>query len=288
MFISLMADLIGIDAEPHRVIELARRHGYKGVDLRLDRLDTYFTRHDPDDLRAMMRDATLCPGYCSILPGKIAVDEQAWAQGIEQLPRLARLAEQLGYRRTYSVILPFHETLDYEANFDQHVRRMQQILPILDDHGIRVALEYVSPVTRRRGQPHEFLHDMDGLLTLCEAIGSPHVGLLLDSFHWHCAGETDRDITRLLGERVVVVHTNDLIAGRSVDEQVVTERALPGETGVIDLSAFYEVLREIDYDGPITSEPTHPKWKSADDEDAARQNAQAMRASMGEAAKARA
>ncbi len=81
------------------------------------------------------------------------------------------------------------------------------------------------------------------------------MGVLLDSFHWHCAGEHVADIEDLTNEQVVVVHVNDAIANRSIDDQVAFERELPGDSGVIDLNGFIAGLRHIGYDGPITAEP---------------------------------
>jgi sugar phosphate isomerase/epimerase len=54
---------------------------------------------------------------------------------------------------------------------------------------------------------------------------------------------------------VVYVHVNDAPAGVPVDEQVDNVRALPGETGVIDIAGFLQALQAIGYDGPVVPEP---------------------------------
>ena len=92
------------------------------------------------------------------------------------------------------------------------------------------------------------------MLALCDALTSPHAGLLLDSFHWHCAGEDTDAITRLAAARVVVAHINDA-PNLPREAQTVGDRNLPGETGVIDLPGFVGALRSIGYDGPVTCEP---------------------------------
>ncbi|MEZ6191973.1 MAG: sugar phosphate isomerase/epimerase family protein [Phycisphaerales bacterium] len=261
-----MADMIGIETDPLGSIDLARRHRFDGVDLRLDKQEQHIRDYGIERLRRAIADAGLVPGYCSILPGKISCDENTWRNGIERVPALARLAEQLGYTRTAAVVLPFDDELPFDAFFDLHVRRINEAAPVLADHGISLALEYVSPVTRRVGHKHPFIHDLAGLRKLCRATDHTNVGLLLDSFHWHCAGETAQDIEALSEDEVVVVHVNDLIARRPIEEQVVTERALPCETGLIDLAGFMGALDKIGYGGPITSEPTNPKWAATDPE----------------------
>lgn len=60
-----------------------------------------------------------------------------------------------------------------------------------------------------------------------------------------------------MASQVVVVHVNDAPALPS-DEQVVSQRSLPGATGVIDIAGFMGALQTIGYDGPITCEPMAP------------------------------
>jgi sugar phosphate isomerase/epimerase len=278
MFASLMADMIGIDCDPFGSIEFARRFGFDGVDLRLDRFAHVF---DADAAAARFRDelsrANLRPGYCSILPGKISCDEAEWATGIERLPMLAKLARGLGYTRCASVVLPGHDQLAFDANWEMHVRRIRAAMDVLGEFNIALALEYVAPKTRRAPFRHPFIHNLRGLLELFDAADRAGAGVLLDCFHWHCAGESRADVEALPAQRVVVVHVNDAIPDRPVDEQVVNERLLPGESGVIDLAGFFAALRAIGYDGPVTCEPTHPMWATTPHDVAAQRTAKSLR-----------
>lgn len=276
MFKSLMADMIAIETDPMGTVDLARRHGFVGVDLRLDKQERRIREIGAANLKRAIGDAGLRPGYCSILPGKISCDENTWREGLRRVPALARLAEQLGYTRTATVVLPFDDEMPFDAFFDLHVERVMEAAPVLADHGLSLALEYVSPVTRRAGHKHPFIHDLAGMRQLCRATDHTNVGLLLDSFHWHCAGETVRDIEALSEDEVVVVHVNDLVAERPIGAQVVTERALPCETGLIDLTGFMGALDKIGYGGPITSEPTNPKWAATDPEQATAELSRSM------------
>ena len=124
---------------------------------------------------------------------------------------------------------------------------------VLGDHGFSLGVEYVSQVTRRAGQPQIFLHDLAGTLSLLDAAGTPHAGLLLDSFHWHCAGESLMALRALPASRIVAVHLADA-PDRPLAQQVAFERALPG-AGVADLRGFCAAVRATGYDGPATCEP---------------------------------
>ena len=256
MYASLMPELLSLHANLPRAIALAARHGFGGVDTQANHLTALLTTPElePHLIADTMAAHNLRPGYFSFQPGRVPAAEAEWQTALEALPAIAANAQKLGYERAALVVLPFHEMLPYDAAFEEHLRRINSLTNVLDDFGIALALEYVSPLSRRAAYAHHFVYDMRGMLALCDALASPRVGLLLDSFHWHCAGESVSDIERLPAERVVVVHINDAPA-RPNEVQTVGERHLPGTTGVIDLPGFVGALRAIGYDGPVTCEP---------------------------------
>jgi sugar phosphate isomerase/epimerase len=273
-----MADMIGINCDPFGSIDFARRFGFEGVDLRLDRFASVFDDRDSiTRFRDALAQSNLRPGYCTFLPGKISCDETEWSDGIKRAPALAKLARALGYARCASVILPGHDLLDFESNWESHLRRIRRAMDVLNEYGISLALEYVAPKTRRVPFKFPFIHNLRGLAELLDVSDRCSVGVLLDSFHWYCARETPADIEALPAHRIVVVHVNDAIPDRPIDEQVVGERLLPGEGGVIDLGAFFAAMRAIGYDGPVTCEPTHPMWASTDAASAAQRTASSLR-----------
>ena len=100
-------------------------------------------------------------------------------------------------------------------------------------------------------------------------IGTGNVGLLLDCWHWYTAHHTADDLHKLTNDDVVYVHVNDAPAGVDVDAQVDNVRALPGETGVIDIAAFLQALDAMGYDGPVTAEPFSPALGEMPDAQAA-------------------
>ena len=252
MFSSLMPELLSINADLPRAIALAARHGFGGVDTLANHL--LAPGLDLDSVADALAEHSLCPGYLSLPPGRVPATDAEWKKALETLPLIATNAQRLGFARAALVVLPFHETLPFEQAFEEHVRRINSLTAILDNFGIALALEYVSPPSRRAAYAHHFVYDMRGMLALCDALASPHVGLLLDSFHWHCAGEDAAAIACLPAERVVVVHINDA-PDLPYEAQKVGDRNLPGATGVIDLFSFVSALRSIGYDGPITCEP---------------------------------
>ncbi len=251
-YASLLPEMLSINTDLAGAVALAAKYGFDGVDTSAGHLVA--PGLDLSVVADALAASGLRAGYFGIPPGRVPATDADWAAALDILPKAAARAQRLGYRRAGLVVMPFHETRVYAEAFAEHVRRINAVMAILDDYDISLALEYVSPVTRRAPYPNTFAHDMNGMLALCNACDSPHVGLMLDTFHWHCAGETVADIERLTPDKVVLVHVNDA-PDVPVETMTVGERAFPGATGVIDVASFVGALRTIGYDGPMTCEP---------------------------------
>jgi sugar phosphate isomerase/epimerase len=255
MYKSFNPGMVGIQANLFEAIELAGQAGFGGVDLGMRAVADVIDSVGAECVLERFAAARVRPGACGILPGRVSVSQDEWSAGLTELPRLCGLAQRLGYTRAGIVALPFHETLGFAENLELHVRRLRQVAPVLADHGLSLGCEYVSQKTRRAPYPHAFVYDMKGMLELLAATGFDNLGLLFDTFHWYCAAETLADIRVLQARQVVAVHASDAPKGRALDEHVAFERALPGETGLIDLKGVYRALAAIGYDGPLTCEP---------------------------------
>ncbi len=186
-------------------------------------------------------------------PLNFRADDATFEKDLQALPALARTAADLGVHRTATWITPASAELSYADNLAQHASRLQPAASILAEHDIRLGLEYVGPKTSREGKKHEFVHTMDEMSELCDAVGD-NCGYLLDAWHWYTAHEDASHLQRLSPDQVVDVHVNDA-PDRPVDAQIDNQRCLPGETGVIDIDTFLGSLKQIGYDGPVMVEP---------------------------------
>jgi sugar phosphate isomerase/epimerase len=181
--------------------------------------------------------------------------DDAFESGLRDLPRLAALAAELGCTRAQAVMLSGSDERAYAENFAWHASRLHPIAEILRDHGCRLGVEYVGPKTYRAQFKHEFIYTLGGLMELAATIGTGNIGVLLDAWHLYTSGGDADDLDRITAPDVVAVHVNDAPPGIARDEQVDNVRALPMETGVIDLPAFMGKLRAMGYDGPVMPEP---------------------------------
>jgi sugar phosphate isomerase/epimerase len=257
MFKNLNLGAIGIKATLGESIDYARRYGFIGIDFSITEAVTLAETIGMDGVRDLFENAGVFPGSWGF-PVNYRQDDAAWREGLMMLPKQAEFALELGCTRTATWILPASDERNFHENFEFHVNRLRPAAQILADYGCRFGLEFIGPKTLRTPRKYNFVHTMDGMLALCAAIGTGNVGLLLDVWHLYTA------------------HVNDAPAGIPVDEQIDNVRALPGETGVLDLQGFLDALRAIGYDGPITAEPFSKRVNSMKPDDALQATADAM------------
>jgi len=254
MFTSLHTGAIGLSIPLEEALDLARANGFAALDLSIADLRERAARTSVQEIKGAFGVAGVRPGAWG-LPVNFRGDDGVYHAGLAELPHAAALAQELGSPWCSTWLLPFSDELDATANMARHVARLRPVAQILAEHGCSLGLEFVGPTTMRAGHAHEFIHTMDGALELAARIGTGNVGLLLDCFHWYTAHGTVEDLARLRADQVVYVHLNDARAERAVDEQIDGERLLPGASGVIDVAAFLQALRRMDYAGPVAVEP---------------------------------
>ncbi|UCC69567.1 MAG: sugar phosphate isomerase/epimerase [Armatimonadota bacterium] len=270
MYPALGPGMIGVELCLDECARLAAQVGFKGISV-----DVGAAAADPAAVRSALEVNKLAAASWG-LPVEFRQDEERHREGLARLPELAKAAKQIGADRCSTWILPFSEVLTFEENFELHRKRLRECAEVLGEHGCRLGLEFVGTKTLRDGKPHEFIHTQEGMLELCEAIGTGNVGLLVDCFHWYTSHGGIDDIRKLSDALVVDVHINDGAEGRGPDEQIDNDRRLPGESGVIDLTAFLQGLKAIGYTGPVTPEPFSPKLGKMPAEEAIRTTAEAL------------
>ncbi len=276
MYACLSPGAIGIRMALPDALKLAAATGFEGLELNIGEAADLAGRHGAEYVKDLFAQAGLLVGNWG-LPVEFRRDDATYQADMQKLPRLAHLAQQLGATRCATWMLPFSDDLRFMEHFDMIARRLRPAAQVLADQGVRLGLEFVGPRSLRQGHKFSFISTQEGMLGLCSAIGTGNVGLLLDSFHWYTARGTAQDIASLRNQDVVLVHLNDGVAGKGPDEQLDLERALPGETGVIDLAAFLGGLNAIGYDGPVVVEPFSERLKAISPHDAAAATRQALR-----------
>jgi sugar phosphate isomerase/epimerase len=244
---------IGVPGDPRQALDWAREYGFEAVEPSPEFLGKLSETELAEYLQGM-KDRKLAWGAAG-LAVQFRNDEAAFEQGMKSLPGFARTLQRAGVTRVATWLSPGHKSLTYVANFRQHARRLRAVARMLDEHGLRLGLEYVGPKTSWSASRFPFIHTMAEMKDLLSEIGCENVGLLLDCWHWYTAQETEADLLSLQASQVVLCHLNDAPAGVPVEQQVDSRRELPCATGVIDVKKFLRALIQIGYDGPVVCEP---------------------------------
>lgn len=246
---SLDPGAIGVQVDQLELIKLAAQHGFEAI----TPYPSFLVDHSQEAVAALQKN-NLVWGVAG-LPVEFRKDDAKFKADLAELPRLAKALQQAKGTRMSTWIMPTHAELNYLKNFEQHVDRLQQTAKILDDHGIRLGLEYVGPKTLRDSQKYAFLSTLEETGALIADLKQPNVGVVLDSFHWYTAEEGVDDILTLTNQEVVACDLNDAHKGRGPREQIDGERELPLATGIIPTKDFLNALIKINYDGPVRAEP---------------------------------
>jgi sugar phosphate isomerase/epimerase len=240
-------------------IPLVVKYSYEGIYFDIKREAGAFS---PAEFTELLAENKLKNGGFG-LPVEFRKTREIYEADLQALRTYCEFAKKTGTTRCITWIMPFSDTLDYNSNFLQHKERLTLAAKILEENGIRFGLEFVGPPSLRRGKAHEFIHDLDGLMELLDAIGTSNLGYLLDVYHWDLAGQVFEDFKKIPGpEWIVMAHINDAPRGLSAEEQLDQSRELPGATGVLRIDEFIKGLQNLKYDGPVSVEPFYAPLKS--------------------------
>ena len=244
---------IGVSASQTETIQLAARFGFEAV----EPFPQSLAALSPAQMELLLADLkakNLVWGAAG-LPVEFRRDDAAFNDGLQKLGPLAAAMKSAGVTRVGTWLSPASGALTYVQNFRRHAERLRAVAKVLGDHGLRLGLEYVGTFTSRANAKFPFVHCLAETRELITEIGTGNVGLILDSWHWWQAGDTEADLRSLAPSDIVSVDLNDAPAGVAKHEQQDGRRELPAATGVIDVATFLKALQGLGYAGPVRAEP---------------------------------
>jgi sugar phosphate isomerase/epimerase len=265
MFANLSPGAVGVrPTDVADAVRIAKKYGFKGVDI--DNNDP--ERFGFEKTKALLVESGIKLG-CWGLPVNFGGDDAKFAEGIKELPERARTLKQFGCNAFTSYMMSGSNEFTYTENFERMRKRFREIGLILKDNGCVFGIEFLGPKTIIAGFKHPFIANLPEMIELCDAVGTGNMGVLLDSWHWFTSGGELAQIKKLRPEQVVYVHINDAPKGVALADHIDNQRAMPAETGVIDIAGFLKALNEIGYLGPVTPEPFNPALEKMSSEEAA-------------------
>jgi len=274
--ISLNPGIIGVKANLAETLDYAIQYGYEAISPFTQEVMANYSDGKLNEILAKMKAQQISFGSNNI-PVEYRLDRTRFEEDFKGLKKFCQTMEKQGASLMNTWIISSHNELTYNENMKQHADRLGECAKVMEDHGIRLGLEYLGMRTLLTMNRYPFISSMKEGKELIATIGQRNVGFVLDSFHWYCANDTLDDIRTLRPKDIVVVDLNDARAGFTRETQMDGKRELPLATGVINLKDFMQGLVDIGYDGPIRTEPFNQTLNDLENDEALKVNMAAIK-----------
>lgn len=130
-----------------------------------------------------------------------------------------------------------------KAEWKRSVESLKEVSAYAGDHGVKLAIE---PLNRFE---NDMINTSAQGVEMIEDVGSPHLGLLLDTFHMNIEEKNTKGAILIGGKHVFHMHVCE------------NDRGIPG-TGQVDWKGTAKALKEIDYQGACVIEAFTPALTS--------------------------
>ena len=230
MYKILNSQGLGINGKQNELIELALTHGFNGVEVDMEDL---IGRHDALGkvfACQFLQSAKIDMGTFK-LPIDFGATEEAYTASVANIDTIVDLATTLNARCCYVEIPPTNASHSFQECFEAYQSRLQAIAEKFADCPTRIGLALKSSSGKEVDGEFKFIQTSEELMTLVKAIGSPKVGVCLDTWEWVVGGGTIELLKGAdLGSLITEVRLADVAADADVNNIKSSERTdLPAD-----------------------------------------------------------
>lgn len=195
----------------------------------------------------------------------VETSNEEYAEKLELFKTQAKLMADVGAKTCFTFVRSSSDDYEFEENYKLHIERWRPVAQILKDNGMKLALEFLGPLTSQQKKKYPFMRTAEELLPLCKEMGD-NVGLLFDFWHWY-SGANNKDVFDHIegGKYIYHVHLNDALNNDDPDTLMDKPRKLVGTSGVIDTKYLVTKLKEFNYSGSVVSESFSDEIKAVED-----------------------
>lgn len=224
----------------------------RSIELWFTKLETYLQSHSHDNFRRLRDKLEIRTPVASYQGGLLTSQGEARREAWELFARRLDLCRDLDID-TLVVACDVARPLT-QTDLERVQVSLQQVAQEAGRRGRRVALEFQANAA--------IGSNLQTAAALVADVGSPHLGICLDAFHYYCGSSKGEDLGYLTADNLLHVQLCDLA---DVPRELAGDgdRILPGD-GDIPLQPILGRLREIGYQGCVSIELMNPLlWQVA-------------------------
>lgn len=232
-------------------LALCEENGYDVIELRLDMLRDYLTRHDIAALTHWFAQHRLKPHTLNPVPFFNFRNESEFAALCADFEQTCIFCKAIGCHVVNAV--PSSGVGQYTTAeiLENSVARLRMLASIGKRYDVALSIEFL-------GQPDASINTLGQAYDVAVATACDNVGVTLDCFHFHAMGSQIADIRRMSPDKLLTVHINDC-EDYPLGQLKDTQRLWPG-LGCINLDEIFGALNEIGYDGVVSVEEFRPEY----------------------------
>lgn len=236
-------------------LEFCEKHGYDLIEIRIDKLEDYLTRHTVADLASFFESSHLKPYAFNALEFITFQTEEGFQKHIDALHKYGAIGKTIGCSKI--VVVPTFDVgdLTIEEIKQESISALNTLADIAKPYGLKLAYEFV-------GYPSCSVNTFGQTYAIVDAVNRDDVGMVLDCFHFHAMNSSFEDLENADINRIFIFHIDDcddLPPGALRDNH----RVWPGD-GAVDLDRIITVLKGKGYSEMASVELFRPEYWEMD------------------------
>ena len=240
-------------------LELCEKYGYDYIELRLDMIRDYLTRHTVKDLQSFFKSSRIKPYAFNSIEDINFCDAGQWSKVLDLFRFGCETAQAV--ENPYIIVVPTMGDDMYEKTrrevFEDSTEVLSKLADIANPYGIKLAFEPI-------GDKRWCVRSLDQAMEIVQAVNRPDVGLALDAINLFLYNrlENIETIDDVPPEKIFVYHIDDCedLPLGVLDH---CHRLFPGD-GIIPLKAISDKLHRKGYDEICSVELFRPEYWDMD------------------------
>lgn len=245
-----LAQVCSLDSPFEKDVEDYAAGACRAIEVWLTKLETYLESHSLDDVQSLCEQHGVTLPVASFQGGLLVSQGERRKEAWDHFARRLQLCRDLSIG-TLVVACDIVGPLE-QADLVRAQASLVQAATEAGKAGLRLALEFQGRST--------FGNNLQTAAALVNEVGSPHLGICLDVFHFYTGPSKLEDLAYLTPANLFHVQLCDL-ADIPREFAADADRILPGD-GDFQLTPILDQLRAMNYRGSISIELLNPRiWQ---------------------------